>query len=380
MAEEVLAAVQVAPEQTDLRSFPLPEVEADAALLKVEAAGVCGSDVGSYKRFGKGPRILGHENVGVIARAGSAFARRWGVKEGDRVAIEEYLPCGHCDLCLRGEFRHCATTDVHANPDALRYGNTPVGTPPALWGGYSQYLYMPPGTVLHSMPDRVPPDQAAMALPLGNGVQWAVVEAQTGPGRSLLVLGPGQQGLGCVVAAKAAGGDLVILVGLARDERRLEVGRGLGADATIVADREDVRDRVHVVTGGRGVDAAVDTTSAPSAEMVPLMIDVLKRKEGRIVVQSIGGTVPDFPLEKLARKYVTVKCCRGHSYASVELAIQRIASGKFPLHLMCTHTFDLNGVDLAIKSTGGVGLPGAIHVTVRPWDSQSKSTADQVSS
>lgn len=367
MAERVLAAVQTAPEQTELRDFPLPEVPEDAALLKVEAAGVCGSDVGSYKRFGPdGPRILGHENVGRIARAGAAFARRWGVREGDRVAIEEYLPCGHCELCLRGEFRHCLATDMHANPGALRYGNTPISTAPALWGGYSQYLYMPPATVLHRVPDHVSPEQAAMALPLGNGIQWAVVEAQAGPGKSLLVLGPGQQGLGCVLAARAAGADLVVLVGLARDERRLEVGRRLGADVTIVADQQDVRERVREVTGGRGVDAAVDTSSAPSAEMVPLMIDVVKRKEGRIVVQSIGGTVPDFPLEKLARKYITLKCCRGHSYASVEMAIQRIGSGKDPLDLMCTHTLDLHDVDLAIRSTGGVGLPGAIHVTVRP--------------
>ncbi len=196
MAETVLAAVQIAPEQIELREFPLPDIAADAALLKVEAAGVCGSDVGGYKRMGRGPRILGHENVGFIARAGEVFARRWGVKEGDRVAIEEYLPCGHCDLCLRGEFRHCAATDVHNNPSALRYGNTPIDMPPALWGGYSQYLYMPPATVLHKMPEHVPSDQAAMALPLGNGVQWGVVEAKAGPGKSIVVLGPGQQGLG----------------------------------------------------------------------------------------------------------------------------------------------------------------------------------------
>src|SRR6185503_319823 len=120
------------------------------------------------------------------------------------------------------------------------------------------------------------------------------------------------------------------------------------------------------ITAGKGVDAAIDTTSAPSSEMVPLMIDVVKRKEGRIVVQSIGSTVPDFPLEKLARKYITLKAARGHSYASVELAIQRIASGKHPLELLCTHTFGLDGVDRAIKSVGGVGEPGAIHVTVKP--------------
>jgi threonine dehydrogenase-like Zn-dependent dehydrogenase len=181
-----------------------------------------------------------------------------------------------------------------------------------------------------------------------------------------VVLGPGQQGLGGVLAAKAAGADLVILVGLSHDARRLEVGGQIGADITIVADREDVRERVREITAGKGVDAAIDTTSAPSAEMVPLMIDIVKRKEGRIVVQSIGSTVPDFPLERLARKYITMKAARGHSYASVELAIARIASGKYPLELLCTHSFGLNDVDMAIKSTGGTGLPGAIHVTVQP--------------
>src|ERR1700674_4223374 len=102
MPEAVLAAVQVASEATELREFPLPDIAADAALLKVEAAGVCGSDVGGYKRMGPAPRILGHENVGIIARAGAAFGRRRGVQEGRRVAIEESLPCGFCGLCLRG--------------------------------------------------------------------------------------------------------------------------------------------------------------------------------------------------------------------------------------------------------------------------------------
>ncbi|MBV9171013.1 MAG: alcohol dehydrogenase catalytic domain-containing protein [Chloroflexi bacterium] len=366
MNGRVLAAVQVAPETTELRDFPLPEITEDAALLKVEAAGVCGSDVGAYQRLPSGPRILGHENVGFLSQVGAAFARRWGVKEGDRVAIEEYLPCGHCELCLRGEFRHCLATDVHSNPDALRYGSTPVTQPPALWGGYSQYLYLPPTTVLHRMPTHVPAEQAALALPLGNGVQWALTEAHAGPGGSLVVLGPGQQGLGCVLAAKWAGADRIILVGLQRDSRRLSVGREFGADEIIVADQQDVLERVRELTYGKGVDAVIDTTSASASEMVPLGIELLKRKEGRMVVQSIGGTIKDFPIERFARKYVTLKAARGHSYAAVEMAIRRIASGKDRLDLMCTHHFGLDGVDRAIRSVGGTGEPDAIHVTVAP--------------
>jgi threonine dehydrogenase-like Zn-dependent dehydrogenase len=368
MAESVLAAVQIGPEQTELREFPLPDVPEDAAILKVEAAGVCGSDVGAYKRLGKGPRIMGHENVGYLAKVGSAFGRRWGVKEGDYVANEEYLSCGHCEFCLQGEFRHCYATDAMNNPEALRFGSTPIDVAPALWGGYSHYMYLPETTVLHKVPSHVPPDQAALALPLGNGVQWGAIETQASPGKAVMIMGPGQQGLGCVLGAKAAGADVVIIAGLTRDAHRLAVAKQLGVDYTIDVEKEDIRERVKELTGGDGVDAVVDTTSARAGDIILLAIDLCRRKGGRIVVQSGPPIMPEFPIEKFARKYITMVPCRGHSYQAVEMALKRISSGKHPLDAMCTHDFDLRDVDLAIKSTGGVGAPNAIHVTVRPWE------------
>ncbi|HEX6513726.1 MAG TPA: zinc-binding dehydrogenase [Chloroflexota bacterium] len=362
---ETVAAVRVAPEQTEIRQLPLPDIPIDAGLLKVEAAGICGSDVGIYKRH-NGPAILGHENVGVIVQIGRVAAQRWGVQEGDRVAIEEYLPCGHCNWCHQGEYRHCLATDNHADPTALRYGSTPVTVAPGLWGGYSQYLYLPPQTVIHRVPD-APTDELALALPLGNGVQWACVEGGAGPGRSILIMGPGQQGLGCVVAAKAAGASPVIVSGLGRDADRLEVARKLGADAAIDVEAGDLRQQVADATGGEGVDAVVDTASTGSVQLIHDAVAVLKRKAGVLVWQGSPAEVEGFPLGVFTRKYATLRSCRGHSYQSVELALRYIGSRRFPLGLMCTHRFGLAEVDTAIRSVGGAGLPGVIHATVDPW-------------
>ena len=125
MAESVLAAVRVAPSTTELRELPMPELSDDAALLKVEVAGICGTDVKMYaKPPFDDPVIMGHENVGTIAVAGKKFKQLHGVAEGDRVFVEHYVGCYNCEWCRIGEYRHCEATDWRTNPDARRYGYT----------------------------------------------------------------------------------------------------------------------------------------------------------------------------------------------------------------------------------------------------------------
>lgn len=369
MAQRVLAAVKVGPSKTELREFALPEVASDSGLLKVEAAGICGSDVNTYPRPSRHgePHIMGHENVGEVVALGRDAARRWGLKEGDRVALEEYLPCGHCEWCLSGDFRLCYQTDIHNTPGAVRYGSTPVSVPPSLWGGFGQYLYLHPNSVFHHVPPHVPAEQAALALPLGNGWQWAYVEGGVSPGKTVLIQGPGQQGLGCLIASKEAGASCVIVAGLSRDARRLEVARRLGADYTIDVEQDDLRQRIHDITAGRGVDVVIDVAAATEATVLPAL-DVLNKKRGTLVIAAgkMDQRIADFPLGIVKLKYLAVKGARGHSYQAVEMALRTIAAGRYPLHELCSHAFALDRTHDALLTASGKGEPGAIHVCVKP--------------
>jgi threonine dehydrogenase-like Zn-dependent dehydrogenase len=369
VAETTLAAVKVAPGQTEIREFPLPDIPADGALLRVDVAGICGSDVKMYgKPLPGNTVIMGHENVGTIVKAGRTFVERKGFREGDLVFLEHYLPCMQCEWCHLGEYRHCEATDWHHNPAAIRYGYTSADVAPYLWGGFGHYLYLPWNAVLHRVPAGVTPELAGIGTPLANGIQWSLLDANIGYGASVLIQGPGQQGLAQVVAAKQAGADLIVITGTTKDERRLDVAKALGADYTIDVQKEDPLERIMEITGRKGVDFSIDCTAGAGKAAMLLGVEALKRKAGTLVVQGNELPVfPDFPLERITLKYITIKSARGHSYRACELAMQQLASHRFPLELVTTHTFGLNDVDYAIKSVGGKGAPDVIHVSVLPW-------------
>jgi threonine dehydrogenase-like Zn-dependent dehydrogenase len=363
----VVCALKTGPSSTELREFKMPEIDDESAILKVEVAGICGSDVKNYKTPLENV-IMGHENVGRIWKAGKKFLERKGLKEGDLVFLEHYLPCLKCEWCHIGEYRHCFETDWHHNPGAIRYGYTSADTAPHLWGGFSQYLYMPWNAVLHKVPDGVSAELAGIGTPMANGVQWTLFEAGIGYGSKVLVQGPGQQGLCQVVTAKSAGADLIINSGTSKDAKRLEVAKQLGADVVINVDKDDVIEKVLEATGGKGVDVSVDCTAGAGQKAFFTGLRSLKGKAGILVVQgNESKTFPDFPMEEVTLKYVTIKSARGHSFVAVEKALHQLASHRFPVENALTHAFGLNDVDLAIRSVGGTGEKDVIHVNVQPW-------------
>jgi threonine dehydrogenase-like Zn-dependent dehydrogenase len=110
----------------------------------------------------------------------------------------------------------------------------------------------------------------------------------------------------------------------------------------------------------------LDCTSGAGTVPILLGIDALKRRGGTLVIQGEMAAFPDFPVKKATEKAITIKSARGHSYRACELAVRQLASGRFPLELLTTHTFGLSGVDRAIRAVGGEGEEGVIHVSLLP--------------
>ena len=368
MVEKVQAAVRTGPSRTEIREYPMPDIPADGALMKMEVAGICGTDVKLYKTPPSNAHvIMGHENIGYIAKAGREFTARKGFKEGDLVFVEHYVECGKCEWCHIGQYRHCENTDWRYNPDAIRYGYTSAEKAPHLWGGFAQYVYLPWNAVLHHVPKGVSPELAGVVTPMANGIEWSLFEGGVGYNSTVPIQGPGQQGLSQTVICKQAGASLIIVTGTSKDAARLEVALALGADFVIDVEKEDPLARIKEITAGRGVDVVLDCTAGAGTLPILLGIEALKRKAGVMVVQGEMTDFPNFPIGRMTVKYITLKSARGHSYKACELALEQLASKRFPLEKITTHRFGLKDVDLAIKSVGNQGVANVIHASLMPW-------------
>ena len=356
-----LAMVQTAPRKLEPRDLPIPEIRDDTALLRIEACGICGSDYEQYEGALRTPMpvIPGHEPLGVIEKIGDEAARRWGVDVGDRVAVETMLSCRFCPPCLAGDYHLCRARRI--------YSYIPLAEAPGLWGSYSEYMYLDTNSIVHPVDPSLRPELAVMFNPLGAGFRWAVEIPQTGPGDTVLILGPGQRGLASVVACREAGADKIIVTGLAADANKLELARKFGADATIDVDNENVKQRVRELTDGQGADVVVDVSSyatRPVAESLDYV-----RMGGTVVLAGVKGfkEIPGFVSDKIVMKEISIRGAIGVTSTGYRSAIRLIESGRIPMEAMHTHDFGLRDAELAIKTLARE-IPGdeSIHSCLIP--------------
>ncbi|GAA2080020.1 zinc-dependent alcohol dehydrogenase [Microbacterium hatanonis] len=353
------AAFLSGPSRFEIEEVTLPEISADDALLRVEVNGLCGSDIEQVTTGGRFGRLVpGHEPVGVIDRIGADAARRWGVAEGDRVAVEVVVPCHRCRQCVAGVFSSCEDS-VGA------YGYRPVPGS-ALTGGFGEYMYLHPNSVMHRISNDVPFVEAAMYNPLAAGFRWANHLGGVKEGDTVVVFGAGQRGIAAAIAALSVGAAHVIATGLTRDAHKLELARRFGVETTIDVEREDAVERIAEVTGGRGADVVLDLTPN-AAQPVRDSLDVA-RMGGTVVLAGLKhGASIEIVTDRIVQKGLRVIGARGVEGRAIGEAIALIESGAYPLGSLSTHTFGLDDAARAIEVLAGrVDDEPSVHVSMIP--------------
>ena len=358
------AAVLVAERRFEIRDIPAPAgPPVGGALLSVEGCGICGSDVEQYEgevaRMGmmSFPCIPGHESVGRLAALDREAAGRWGLKEGDRVAVHGIAPCGACVSCRDG--RACM--------DAFYYGFRSLDVGSGLWGGFAETMEIAPRTRLYPMSDKLSIEDALLFNPLAAGFDWVFQQAEVKLGESVLITGGGQRGLSAVIAAKEAGAGRIIITGLRRDIFKLEIAKQLGATDTIVVEDADLVAAVQALTGGRGVDKVIETTPLAFAPITDAI--ALTRPGGTIVLAGLKANkpMPAFPIDTVIQKRLRIVGALSTSDWSVQQAIRAIESGRYPLSLMHTHSLPLAQAEHAVHLLAGeVAGDTPLHISVLP--------------
>ncbi|PCI47283.1 MAG: alcohol dehydrogenase [Moraxellaceae bacterium] len=343
LPKKTLAMVQTGPLKIEPRELEIPQIDADSAILKIEACGICGSD---YEQFeGKlatpMPAVPGHEPLGTIAAIGDNAAKRWGVDVGDRVAVETMIACHCCSICLSGSYHLCGSRRI--------YSYIPLKDQHGMWGAYAQYMFLDPNSVLHKVNKDIPAEIAVIFNPLGAGFRWAVEIPETKPGDTVVIMGPGQRGLSSVIACKAAGAKTIIVTGLEADAKKLEVAKIFGAHHTIDVQNENASAKIQQYSNG-GADVVVDVTSYATEPVREALGYV--RPGGTIVLAGVKGFKPveGFISDWIVLKEITIKGAIGVTTSGYKNAIDLIEKGEVPLHKMHTHNFKLTEAELAIKT------------------------------
>ena len=364
MNNKSLAAVVTDKRRMEMREFAVPSPSSDDAVLKVEACGICGSDYHYYKELNhwpylSPPHIMGHEVVGRIAAIGNDASQHWKLKEGDLVAVEAPVTCQRCRYCVTGNATLCA--------NKRSYGiSASMADPPHLWGGYAQYMYLHPHTHLHPVPKGVSPQAAVLYTCISNGVKWAQRVPSLSLGDAIVILGPGQQGLGCVLSAAMAGASPIIVAGLEVDANRLAVAKELGATHLIYSERAALVEQVKDILGPEMADVVIDVTGSIAAQQAT--VDLVRRGGTIVLAGRTPNQTVQFVMDKVASRGITMIGVRGHESDDIRRALAILAARPDAAAKLTTHELPLKDADYALKLIGQE-VPGenAIHVSLNPW-------------
>ena len=316
-----------APGEVRIDEKPDPELESPGdAIIRVDASGVCGSDLHIYHgRVAIEPGFtIGHEYVGEVVAVGNDVT---GVAAGDRVLGTYCTACGECFFCARGDFHKCDAGRVFGHGKLLG----------ELQGSQAELLLVPSADLsLRKVPDGMSDEVALFAGDVMGTGYHAVAETGVGAGDTVAVLGLGPVGLCAVQAAKAAGAEQVIAIDTVA--ARLEMARSFGAKPVHLTD-EDPRAAAKEATEGRGVDAAIDAVGAAEAFDLACRIT---RKCGTVSATGVYAERMEVHMGIVWIKALTIKTGHANVIKHVDPVLEALKDGRLDPSPLVTHHMKLD--------------------------------------
>jgi len=342
------ALVYQGPGRKALEDRPKPTLQAPGdAIVKISKTTICGTDLhilkGDVATCAPG-RILGHEGVGVVDSVGAAVST---FQPGDHVLISCITACGRCDYCRRGMYSHCTT------------GGWILGN--AIDGTQAEYVRIPHAdTSLYPIPAGADEEALVMLSDiLPTGFECGVLNGKIEPGSTVAIVGAGPIGLAALLTAQFYSPAQIIMIDL--DGHRLEVAARFGATATINSADGKAADTVMALTGGVGVDAAIEAVGVPATFE---LCQALVAPGGVIANIGVHGVKADLHLETLWSRNVTITT-RLVDTVSTPMLLKTVRSGKIDPQRLITHRFGLDRILDAYETFGHAADSQALKVIIQ---------------
>lgn len=341
------ALVYKGPGKKELEDRPKPVIsDATDAIVKITKTTICGTDLHILKgdvATCRPGRILGHEGVGVVDAAGPGVTT---FKPGDRVLVSCITACGRCDYCRKGMFSHCTT-------GGWILGNSIDGT-------QAEYVCIPyADTSLYRVPEGADEEALVMLSDiLPTGFECGVLNGKVQPGNTVAIVGAGPIGLAALLTAQFYSPAEVIMIDI--DDNRLEVAKRFGATATVNSSDGKAAEQVMRLTGGRGVDTAIEAVGIPPT--FKLCEDVVAAG-GIIANIGVHGVKVDLHLERLWSHNVTITT-RLVDTAATPMLLKTVQSKKIDPKRLITHHFKLDKILDAYDTFGKAATTKALKVII----------------
>jgi alcohol dehydrogenase len=314
------------------------------AVVRIVTTTICGTDLHILK--GDVPtvtdgRVLGHEGVGVVEEVGAAVTR---FRVGDRVLVSCISADGTCDSCRRGMYSHCAN-------GGWVLGNTIDGT-------QAEWVRIPfADTSLYPAPSHIE-DEALVLLSdiMPTGFECGVLNGQVRPGDTIAIVGAGPIGLAALLTSRLYAPSEIMMIDL--DDNRLETAKRLGASRAIHGGREDPGHRVMELTGGRGVDVAIEAVGVPATFDI---CQAVVSPGGHIAIIGVFGKSVELHLERLWSRNITLTT-RLVDTVTTPMLLKMLAAGTLDPRPLATHRFQLADVMRAYETFANAAPEKALKV------------------